>query len=212
MRKKALAAGKKILAHDFVSGSFYMFLGSILANIFAYLFNLFLIRSFSTAEFGEFASLISLISISVIPAQALGPVIVQFATKYFANKDYKNAAKFYTQLLKFAIGVGIVLFLLFSFFSPSLKVFLHLSDQRYIFISALVISVSYLSFVNTSFLQSLLKFGFTAFITFLMGFLKIAIGILLILLSLKVAGALWAVFLSFLFPFLLTFWPLKFLF
>jgi len=212
MRKKAILAGRKFLSNELVAGSFYMFLGSNLANVFAFIFNFFLLRKLTTTEYGEFASLISLISISIIPAQALGPVIVQFATKYFTSNDYENAAKFYIQLLKFATSVGIVLFLLFSFSSIYLKEFLHLSDQHYIFVSALAIAVSYLSFVNMAFLQSLLKFRFTALITFLMGFLKAAIGILLILFAFKVAGALWAVLLSFLFPFLLSFGPLKFLF
>ncbi len=212
MRKKALLIGKKFLSHELVAGSFYMFLGSNLANVFAFIFNFFLLRKFNISEYGEFASLISLISISVIPATALGPVIVQFATKYFTSKDYESAAKFYLELLKFAAGIGLIIFLLFSFASIPLKNFLHLSQQSYIFIAAITIGISYLSFVNMPFLQSLLKFRFTALITFLMGFLKTLIGIILILFSLKVAGALWAVLLSFFIPFMLTFWPLKFLF
>src|SRR5260221_7547637 len=61
-------------------------------------------------------------------------------------------------------------------------------------------------------LQSLLKFGFYSFISFLSNITKVIFGILFVALGLKVFGVLFALILMGIIPFIVSFYPLRFLF
>ena len=78
---------KVFLRHELISGSFYIFVGSMIANVLAFLLNLFLARSLSYADYAIFASLLSVITLSSIPAGSINNIIVKFATGFFVNGE-----------------------------------------------------------------------------------------------------------------------------
>ena len=57
MKKKAL----EIIKHPLVYGSSIVVIGGLVANFFHFLFNLFMSRNLSVADYGTLASIVSLI-------------------------------------------------------------------------------------------------------------------------------------------------------
>ena len=59
--------------HPLISLSAVIFTGSLIASFFNFLFNLFMSRNLSVPEYGDLTSLISLITLAIMPAGALLP-------------------------------------------------------------------------------------------------------------------------------------------
>ncbi len=211
MKHKIISYGRLILNNELISGSAYIFVGFFASSFLSFLLNLFLVRNFSAHEYGIYASLLSLFVLLGIPSQSLTTIIVRFATDYFAQEKLSEAKAFYLKVLLLSIIIFAILFTFFVIFSPFLKLFLHLENQWYILITGFIVSFGYISIVNFAFLQSLTRFRFISLSSALGGLIKVLFGIILVTLGLKVFGALWAIFLSILIPFVFTFFPLRFL-
>lgn len=212
MKEKAVTLGKRILSHDLVKGSTIIFLGTMLTNVFAFFFNLLLVRKFSYAEYGEYVAVISLFALLSIPAQSLQPVLVRFSSEFISKKQMGKAERFYRQTFLSLILFSVLFFFVYFLLTPFLKEFFHIPDLLPILLIGLTICLAYISIPNMSFLQSMLKFSYLSFTTVLGSATKLGVGLLLIFLGFHVMGGLWAVWLSFLVPLLLSFIPLKNLF
>lgn len=199
----------KIARHELVSGTFYIFLGSMFSNVLAFLLNLFLARNLSYGDYAVFASLLSVITLASIPAGSINTIIVKFATDYFVKRENEKLKSLYLVFLKFILGLALGVFFLFLALANSLKQYLHLSDISYVIVAGLVISVFYLSVLNMAFLQSLLKFKTIALVNIAGGIVKLIMGVILIFLGYRVFGGLWAIFFMTFGMFVFGFFPLK---
>jgi len=199
---------KKILKHELISGSFYIFIGSMVANVLAFLLNLFFARSLSYADYAIFASLLSVITLAGIPANSINTIIVKFATKYFVNNQYDNLKSLYVVFFKLVLIIVIFILTLSLILGLPLKDYLHIDNVWYVIIAGLAIGTFYLSILNTAFLQSLLKFKFISFLTTFGGILKLISGVILVILGYKAFGALWSIFFMTLGMFIIGFLPL----
>src|ERR1035437_6809485 len=184
----------KLVKHELISGTFYIFIGSIFANFLAFLLNLFLARSLSYADYAIFAALLSVITLAAIPAGSINTVIVKFATDFFVNNENHKLKTLYLLFFKFVLGLSLFIIFLFFVFSSPLKNYLHIDNVWYVIASGFVISAFYLNTLNTAFLQSLLKFKLIAFINIFGSFLKLIVGVILVILGYKVFGGLGALF------------------
>jgi O-antigen/teichoic acid export membrane protein len=200
---------KKLLSHELISGSFYIFLGSMVANFLAFLLNLFLARNLSYADYAIFASLLSVITLAAIPAGSMSTIIMKFATVFFARKENENLKHLYIISFKFVIGLTIVIIILSFIFSKLVGQFLHIDNIWYVIISGFTIAGFYLNALNLSFLQSILKFGFISFLSTFGGAVKLIFGIVLVMLGYKVFGGLGSIFLMTFSMFLFAYLPLS---
>lgn len=209
MERRIIYLGRKIVSHELIGGSLFLFLGVFMSSVMSFLLNLFLIRNLSSAEYGTYASLLSLLILLGVPTQALITVIVRFASDYIAKNKFDEAKNLYSKLSMLITIFSICMFIGFVVFSVPIRDFLKLDNTWYVTLMGLIISIGYLGIVNSAFLQSLLKFSFISFVQIIGGVLRIITGVMLIFLGFKVFGALWAIFLAFLIPFLMTFIPLR---
>lgn len=209
MKQKTYSFIIKVIKSELISGSFFLFAGTTIANILAFIFNLFLVRHLSYGQYAEFSALISLITLASIPAQSFLPTIVHFSGKYFANNDKKNASLFFRESSK-KIGIlAIAFFIAFFFLAIPIGRFLHIKDYSEIILIGGVVSVIYLGITNNAFLQGLLRFPFLSGTIVLGGLLKLFMGAGLYLVGLGLNGIFLGYLLSFLIPFLVTYIPLK---
>lgn len=199
----------KIAGHELISGTFYIFLGSILANFLAFLLNLFLARSLSYADYAIFASLLSVITLASIPANSLNTIIVKFATNYFVKQENNNLKTLYLLFFKFIAGLSLFIIIAFFLLSTIFDNYLHIDNPWYIIFSGIVIASFYLNMLHTAFLQSLLKFKFMAFVSIFGGILKLIVGVVLVILGYKAFGGLGALFFMTFGMFLIGFYPLR---
>lgn len=209
MKEKILMTAKRILNSELISGSFYLFLGTLAGNVLAFVLNLFLVRLLSYAQYAEITAIVSLITLISIPSIAFLPTIVQFAGRYFARSEFAEAAELFRQSTIKIFVLAIILIALFIVFASFLANFLHITNSFEIVISGIVVGSMYISITNTAFLQSLLKFQFLAFTLTLGGVLKLLLSIGFLFAGFGIAGILWGYFLAFVIPLLITFIPLK---
>lgn len=209
MNKKIFGLGKKLIKHELISGSIYIFAGSLISNILAFLFNLFLARSLTAIDYGIYASLISAIVLVGTPAQSIITVVVRFATNYLSSGQTDKAVKLYKTTFGFTLVIAVLLIFIFTVFSLPIKNFLHIDSILLVIFSGVIVAVGYLGIANAAFLQSLFKFTFISITLVIGGVVKLSVGVLLIILGFKVFGGLFAVFAMYLISFLLGFIPLK---
>lgn len=212
MKEKIFRFSKKVIAHELISGSMFIFFGGLISNVFSFLYNLFLVRSLSFADYAAFASLTSILILVSLPSQSLLTIITRFATDYFSRNKEKNAAEFYIQSSKFVLIIGFIIFIFICIFSYPLSRFLQITSIWYVVLVGALVGISYLGIVNTAFLQSLLHFKLLAFYAIIGSFFRLAIGALLIMIGWKVYGALGALVIAYVIGYILNIIPLKFLF
>ena len=203
---------KSLVKHELITGSFYIFVGGLIASFIAFLFNLFMARNLSYSDYGILASLVSLFTLAIIPSQSLASTIVRFATNFFAKEEFGRAAVFYKKMSIFWFILSLFIFGGVAIFSSQISSFLRIENNLYVVISGISISLAYMSMVNISFLQSLLKFKYLSTLYIVGSLVKITLGVVFITLGYAVGGALWAVAAMSVVGYIIGFYPLKFLF
>ena len=103
-------------------------------------------------------------------------------------------------------------FFLFILFIQSISTFFNISDHVLLIITDLTILVGFLYILNLSLLQAKLAFRSVALTNLFIGVLKVLIGIGLVYFGFAIRGAIFAIFVSFLIPYIFTFTSLRFLF
>ena len=208
MREKA----KQIIKHPLIYGGGIVIIGSLAANFFYFLFNLFMSRNLSVAEYGVLASIMSLISYPAFIANAVSPMIVRFAGGYFAVDNLSFARGLFIKVFKFLSITAVVLCTLFFFLIPSISHFFHIENKVILILTNFIIFFSFISVINTAFLQAKLAFGFQVIMNLTTALLKFTLGMILVLLGFSLTGATLAILISGLGGYLMTFFPLKFIF
>lgn len=198
--------------HPLISLSVVIVLGSLVSSFFSFLFNLFMSRNLSVADYGTLTSLVSLITLATMPAGAILPTIVHFSAKYFAHNDEAMAYGLFYKVGKLALGIGLLFLLIFIFGSTHIASFFKITDSSLLILPGLVVFCSYLAIMNSGFLQAKLAFGFLTLSQFIGSLFKLVLGVVLVLLGMGVSGGMWAFFLAYFVPYIVTFIPLRFLF
>ncbi len=207
--KKGLNFIRKMISNDLVGGAFFVFLGTSAASFLAFILNLFLARTLTYSDYGVFTSLLSIITLFSIPTLSFNTIILRFLGKYFALGEYEHAAYFYRKILYYIGILSLLIFVFFVFSSRFISDFLKISDFRLILLTGFIVAMSYVSVVNTSVLQSLLKFRFMSFVSVLSGSIKLIGGIFLVYLGYRTFGGLWAILIMYILTFILGFIPLR---
>ncbi len=198
----------RLIRHELVSGSFYIFLGTFSSNILAFLLNLFLARNLTYSDYAIYASLLSVITLAAVPANSLNTIIVKYATGFFAKEKIGELKSFYLFFLKVIILMSVLIIFIFSIFSVPFKNYLRIDNSGYIVISGVVIVTLYFNMLNSAYLQSLLKFKFLSFSVTFGGLIKILTGILFVFLGFRAFSGLYAIIFMAMGTFLIAFVPL----
>ena len=199
----------KLFRHELISGSFYIFLGTVFSSFLAFLLNIYFARTLSYVDYGTFASLLSLVTLITIPSSALSAVIVRYATLFFTNNEDGRAGAFYVKAFKYIFIFSFILNILFLLLFPLISSFLKINELGLIVLVGVTIPVFYFTVLNFAFLQSLLKFKLLGFIYGISGIGKLIVGVGLVFVGMRVFGALFATFAIGLLSFVLSFWPLR---
>lgn len=203
---------KETINHPLITGSVVIFFGTLLANFFNFLFNLFMMRNLSVGDYGILASLVSLVTIASIPAGAFVPTIVRFGGFYFAKNDYEMLRGFYFKINRVCFFLAFIFIGFFIIFSQKIGLFFRINDTFLILLVGLSVAFGFIGILNIGILQAKLSFGFLSFINLSGAILKLIIGTFLVYIGFAVNGALIGFFMSALLPYLLSFIPLGFLF
>ena len=202
---------KRLIGHELITGSFYIFIGSTITNFLAFLLNLFFARTLSYADYGVFASLVSVVTLASIPGSTINTILVRFSTDYYSKGQIDHLKSFYKKAFKYILAFSLLVFTAFVLLSPIMQAFLHLDNSLYVVFVGICVFMGYIQILNAGFLQGFLKFGFLSFVNTVGALIKLIVGIALVFLGFRVFSGLWAIFLMSLSSFIIGFAPLRFI-
>lgn len=211
MKEKFFFFGKRFLKNELIAGAGFIFVASLLGSVFNFFFNLFMSRNLSVADYGVLASLTSIITLSMVIAGAVVPTIIRFAGSYFAKGESHMVRGLFFDIGRFSFTLGVFVFFIFLIFWQIIGGFFNIHDKYLIILAGFTVFLIFIGVINGALLQAKLAFRFIAFTNLLGTFLKLFVGILLVFLGFSVSGALWAILISLLIPYLLSFIPLRFI-
>lgn len=208
MKQKA----KNIIKHPLIRGSTILVSGSLFANLFNFLYNLFMVRSLSVTDYGTLASIISLITFPALIVTAVNPMVVRFAGDFFAKNDLLRLKGLFNKMFFFLLAVGLIIFILILVFLHQIAYFFHISNYIILIFADIIILLSFLNAINGSFLQAKLAFGFLVLVALFGALLKLGLGVLFVFLGYSVSGAVIALVVATIGSYLISFIPFRFLF
>lgn len=207
MKKKAI----QLLKHPLIFGSGILVIGSLLANFFNFIFNLFMSRSLTVSEYGVLASVMSLIVFPSLVSSAIIPIVVRFAGDYFAKGNYPLLRGLYIKIFKPILVLAIAAFLIFLLFLSDINTFFHIDDTNVLLMTNVIIFLSIIGVINSAFLQAKLAFGFQVFVSVINATVKLILGSILVIMGFSVAGATIAMIVAILIGYIVSFFPLRFI-
>ena len=142
----------KLLKHPLVSGSAIIFVGSFLANVLNFFFNLFVIKHLSKVDYGTLQTIIAIITLPGIAASAILPLIVNFGGKYFSQKEFEKIRGLYNKIVRFFFSSGAIFFIVFLFFIPRIAEFFHIDNYFSLFLADIFILFTFFNTTHTAFL------------------------------------------------------------
>ncbi len=192
----------KAISHPLIKGSTIILIGSLIANLFNYVFNLMLGRFLVVTDYGTYATLISFIGLFGIFPSTFSTIFAKFAAMYKAKEETININALYINGLKMIVTFSLIVFIILCISIFYTSSFLHIYDTKLLILVFLTIFLSMISSVPTGILQGEIRLNVLSFITISSPFFKIAIGFLLLFLGLKILGVTFAIFLSSLITFI----------
>lgn len=143
---------------NLLRGSFILFVGTMVGNICNYLFQFFMSRHLSVADFGAMNSLFSLMVITAVPAISILLVSTKYVSNFKANEELEKIRLFRKKVFKKLISYGTAILALMLLVSPWVAGFLRIDSCIPVIILFLLIFFSFLIPINFGIVQGLQKF------------------------------------------------------
>lgn len=208
MRKLIYQAIKNPL----MSGSIFLFIGFLSGNFFNFLFNVYMSRNLSVTDYGTLASLVSMILLFALAAESLTPTVISFAGSYFANKKIGKVVALFWKLNAFFVVFSAVVLGFFVVFAESIGHFFKINNTFLLFIVGVIVFFTSVMTLNRGILMGRLSFKYISFLNIFPSVFKLLSGVLLVVWGLGVAGGLFAFLVAYASYYLLSFFPLRFIF
>ena len=192
-----------------LKGSLTLFVGNLVGSGCNYLFQFFMSRHLSVADFGAMNSLLSLLMVTGVPAMSILLVSAKYVSNFKAAAEVGKIRLFQRKVLRKLASCGSGLLLLMLLSSPWVAAYLKIDSYTPVIIVFMLIFFSFLIPVNLGIVQGLQRFLTLGFLGGFSGFSRLLFGILLIVLGFSLNGAMTAILLSSLTLFLMPFYFLR---
>jgi len=202
----------KAIKNPLMSGSIFVFVGFLLGNFFNFLFNVYMSRNLSVTDYGTLASLVSVILLFALAAEALTPTIINFSGSYFAKKEIGKVTALFWKLNTSFVVFSVIILVLFVIFGEQLGDFFKIDNTFLLFVVGVIVFFTSAMTLNRGILMGKLSFGYISFLNIFPSALKLLAGILLVVLGLGVTGSIVAFLIAYTSYYLLSFFPLRFIF
>lgn len=183
----------KIKNNNFLTSSFWVFLGTGFLNFGNYFYHLIMGKMLTVTAYGALESLISLLYLLFVPTLALSLVIVKFVSTYEGKSQDSSVNKLYNYSLVKLVIFGGAFSILIILATPLISNFLSISDPRLVIGLALVFFANLIYILNKSVIQGAVMFFKFGLLSFIETAGKLGFGILLVYLGFSTSGAFLAV-------------------
>jgi len=168
-----------------------VFVGTSVANLFNFLFQLFVAHRFSAPSFAAFNTLLAIYVIIATPLTTLQTAMVKFCAGYNALRETDRLKLLLSRFLKGSLILGVLTFLVFSAVSGKLLAALKISSSgATASVLTFLIALSWLLPVFLGGVQGLERFGWFSAIAVATGALKLGCAFILLRPGSEMEGAL----------------------
>ena len=168
-----------------------------LFNLFNLLYHLFMIRYLPPMEYGHLNALIALFMVISVPAGTVQTTVTRFFSSFKAQNQYHQAIQLLRHFLLLMSIIALSFFLLILFASSHISSFLQISSRVLVILFGLSLVFAMVIPVLWGGLQGLQKFGLLTLSLIIGSGLKLALGILFVLLGFGILGAMSAIAVSY---------------
>lgn len=179
-----------------IGNSTIIFVGTIIASIFSYLFNMLMGRMLGPEAYGEMSALMSLLMIVAVGSGAILTVSMRYSGELFTEGKIVALKKLFVVFSKYVFGFSIAIFLIGIALSRIISDFFSITSVVPVIIILSAIIISFIMMVNRGFLQGTQKFISLSGIGVVEMFLRLTIGIILVKVGFGLNGAVGALVLS----------------
>lgn len=194
---------------DFFKDNFILFASNFMLGVFGYLYQFYLGRALGPGDYGIVGVLFAIAYIEGVSFNTILATTTKFTANLKARNEISRINALFFSLLKYALILGIVIFLMFLIFSKSISYFLNINDAVPIILVGLFFIIAVLIPVNRGILQGLQHFKMLGANLIFEGITKIVFVIILVKLGFGVNGAMIALILSYLIPFSISYFQVK---
>ena len=180
---------KRGIKNSILIGSALFFFANIFSSFFSYLFQLLSGRILNVADYGELVSLFSLGALITTPIAILNPAVVNKVAFLNAKGDLKNLTKTFYSVSFLMMAFSIITFFGLIIFSDVLYRNLKFSSIGVLFPFSIFVAIGIIAGIPNHFLNGLLRFKGSAFLSFFSNLSKLVFGIGLTLFIKNVYGS-----------------------
>lgn len=182
-----------LITHPLFSGSAIMIIGSNSISFLNYLYHLIMGRLLGPTNYGELASIISVIGLLGVIPLSMSIVIIKYVSSAQDREEIGGIINWFQRKL---IILSIITTIPLILFAPSIASFLHIDNVFLIILAILLFVISIISLIYRSALQGLLQFKKFVVTLLFENSAKLIITIILVYLGFQVLGAVSALVLS----------------
>jgi len=205
-----LQRGNKFsIGGEFAKNTLFLFGGSMVANIAAYLFHLIIGRQVSVGVYGEAESIISLITIVSVPAMSLSMVATKYAAACKADGDNAGSREIWKYLNQKVLKFGLPIFVLMVLLTPIIGNFLNIENSWALIAVWFVMYISFFNSINTGLLNGWQKFKKVSFNNGFIALVKLISGIALVSFGFALNGIVGSLAFSMVAGYILTIFMLR---
>jgi O-antigen/teichoic acid export membrane protein len=182
---------------EFIKQTGLVFIGMGLFNLFNLLYHLFMIRILPPTDYGHLNTLVALFAVISVPAGTVQTTVTRFFSSFKVRNQYRQAIELLRHFLLLMSIIALSFFLVIIFASSPISSFLQISSRGLVILFGLSLVFSMVTPILWGGLQGLQKFGLLTLNLIINSGLKLALGILFVLLGFGLWGAMGAIAVSY---------------
>src|SRR3989344_1409132 len=194
-----------------IRDGFLLFSATMILNFFSYLFHFYMGRVLGPSEYGVLGALLSIVYFISVPFNTIQTTVTKTVSELLVEKDYTKIKYFTKMLIKKLFILSIILIVVFLILIKFISGFLNIPVNSLLLLCFFILFALLLP-ITRGVLQGMQFFKKLSFTLIFEGFTKIIFGYLLVRFGLGVNGAISAIIISYVIPFVIAFYYIKFLF
>jgi len=205
--KEHLDKDEGLLKHSII-----IFCATMIANIFSYLYQLYMGRALGPEGFGVLGAMFSIIYIFAAPVQTVQTVVTNFTSRYKAHNDLGKIRQLLVSSSTILFGIGIILSIIFFIAAKPISDYLQITILYPVIFLGMFNAVNFVLPVLMGVLVGLQKFKSYGAVSILSSLVKLLVGILIVSLGYAVSGAMFGLVLYSVLAVIIIIIPILFLF
>lgn len=193
----------------FLQNSAILFVGMMIANVLSYVFHFVIGRMVTPTVYGEIESIVSLLTIIVVPATAISLVANRYASLARAHNDVSISDEVFRELNKRILWYGTPAFFVALLLTPWVADFLKIEHELAIVFLWSMMLVSFFSAVASGALAGWQKFFWVGAVNVVSSAFKLIFAVFFVLIGFAVDGIVGAFLLAGLSGYGLSLWVVR---